>query len=199
VSVSPSVAATPARARGRWRRSRASRSAPAGRRRAPGRGAAAGGPAGRRPGRCTSGRRADGEQADRGGRAPGRDRRVGEGAVGGEQLLDVVGQLVLQRPAVVQHQLVTAQPSREVAGVAAGTDPHVVDGQQPARHQPAVSASAWPGRGPTASTGVPAAAALSSADSSSVPVRSGARTSTASQPPPSPTSPSSTAMPARAR
>ena len=78
--------------------------------------------------------RADGQHPDAGARPPGRDRVVGEGDVGGQQHLDVVGDLLLQRPAV-GHDQVAAQAGTDVAGVEARAHPDLVQRRDPSRDE----------------------------------------------------------------
>ena len=182
------------RARARWRRSPACRRAP-GRRRArprtwrssrntqPGEGGvverAVGDPRRQRARPTVAG-------------PPGGHRVVAEGDVGGQQLLDVVGDLVLQRPGVAQQQLVAAEAVGDLPGVAARAHAHLVRRQHPAGH----AARRGPtGRRacalPTSSTGVPRSAAASSGPASTAPSTS--RTSAEAS------GPSSTVVPADVR
>jgi hypothetical protein len=75
------------------------------------------------------------QRADAGARAPGRDRVVAEGAVGGEQHLDVVGDGLLHGPGGAQEELVAPQPQRHLPRVATRPDADLVHGQEAPRSQ----------------------------------------------------------------
>ena len=82
-------------------------------------------------GRC---RRPHGQRADPGRGPPGGHRMVAVGHVGGQQHLDVVGDLVDQRPAVVDHQ-VPRQPVRDIARSRSRPHPDLVQGRDAGHHQ----------------------------------------------------------------